>query len=35
MRPDTMRAYAAEAGFRSVDVLAVENDFFRFYQLRP
>ena len=35
MRPDTLRAYAAEAGYRSVEVLPVENDFFRFYQLRP
>ncbi len=35
MRPDTLRAYATEAGFGSVEVLAVENDFFRFYQLRP
>lgn len=35
MRPATLRAYAAEAGFRSVEILAIENDFFRFYQLRP
>ena len=35
MRPDTMRAYATEAGFRSVEILPIENDFFRFYQLRP
>ena len=35
MRPDTLRGYATEAGYRSVDVLGVENDFFRFYQLRP
>lgn len=33
MRPDTLRAYAQEAGFASVDVLPLENDFFRFYQL--
>jgi hypothetical protein len=35
MRPETLSAYATQAGFRSVEVLAVENDFFRFYQLRP
>ena len=35
MRPDTLRAYATEAGFRSVEILPIENDFFRFYQLRP
>jgi 2-polyprenyl-3-methyl-5-hydroxy-6-metoxy-1,4-benzoquinol methylase len=33
MRPDTLRAYAREAGFAGVDVLPLENDFFRFYQL--
>jgi SAM-dependent methyltransferase len=35
MRPDTLRGYAAEAGFGSVEILPIENDFFRFYQLRP
>jgi SAM-dependent methyltransferase len=35
MRPDTLRRYAAEAGFADVEVLAVESDFFRFYRLRP
>lgn len=35
MRPDTLRRYAAEAGFGSVEVLAIQNDVFRFYQLRP
>ena len=34
MRPDTLRRYAEEAGFSAVDVLPVENDFFRFYRLR-
>ena len=34
MRPDTLRGYATEAGFGSVDVLPIENDFFRFYRLR-
>jgi hypothetical protein len=33
MRQATMRRYAAEAGFRSVEVLPIENDFFRFYRL--
>jgi SAM-dependent methyltransferase len=35
MRPDTLRSYAADAGFATVEVLPIENDFFRFYQLRP
>lgn len=35
MRPDTLRRYAAEAGFASVEILPVEDDFFRFYRLRP
>ena len=35
MRPDILRRYAADAGFSSVEVLAVESDFFRFYRLRP
>jgi SAM-dependent methyltransferase len=35
MRPDTLRAYANEAGYGSVEVLPIENDFFRFYRLRP
>lgn len=35
MRPDTLRRYAAEAGFGSVEILPIENDFFRFYRLRP
>jgi hypothetical protein len=34
MRPDTLRHYAGEAGFGSVEVLPIENDFFRFYRLR-
>jgi hypothetical protein len=33
MRPDTLRRYAREAGFADVEVLAVEDLFFRFYQL--
>ena len=35
MRPDTLRGYADEAGYGSVEVLPIENDFFRFYRLRP
>ncbi len=35
MRPETLRGYAREAGFASVEILPIENDFFRFYQLRP
>jgi 2-polyprenyl-3-methyl-5-hydroxy-6-metoxy-1,4-benzoquinol methylase len=34
MRPDTLRRYATDAGFTSVDVLPVRDDFFRFYRLR-
>ena len=34
MRPDTLRAYAHEAGFSDVEILPIENDFFRFYRLR-
>ena len=33
MRPATLRAYAAEAGFSTVDVLPIEHDLFRFYRL--
>ena len=35
MRPDTLRRYAVEAGFRSVEVLPIANDFWRFYRLVP
>jgi 2-polyprenyl-3-methyl-5-hydroxy-6-metoxy-1,4-benzoquinol methylase len=35
LRESTMRALAEEAGFASVEVLPVENDFFRFYRLVP
>jgi len=34
MRPDTLRRYAAEAGLADVEVLPIENDFWRFYRLR-
>ncbi|WP_158059306.1 SAM-dependent methyltransferase [Halorussus halophilus] len=35
MRADTVREYADEAGFSSVEVLPIENFFFRFYRLDP
>ena len=34
MRTSTMRAYAKAAGFDEVEVLPIENTFFRFYRLR-
>ena len=34
MRPETLRRYATAAGFADVDVLPVQDDFFRFYRLR-
>jgi 2-polyprenyl-3-methyl-5-hydroxy-6-metoxy-1,4-benzoquinol methylase len=34
MRPATLERYARAAGFAGVDVLPVDNDFFRFYRLR-
>ena len=33
MRAGIMRAYASEAGFSGFEVLAIENDFYRFYRL--
>jgi precorrin-6B methylase 2 len=33
MRPSTLRAYATEAGFSDVEILPIENDFWRFYRL--
>jgi 2-polyprenyl-3-methyl-5-hydroxy-6-metoxy-1,4-benzoquinol methylase len=33
MRPDTLRRYAREAGFRAVEILPIENYFFNFYRL--
>jgi 2-polyprenyl-3-methyl-5-hydroxy-6-metoxy-1,4-benzoquinol methylase len=33
MRPDTLRRYAREAGFRRVEILPIDNYFFRFYRL--
>jgi len=34
LRPPTLEAYAREAGFGGMDVLPIDNDFFRFYALR-
>jgi 2-polyprenyl-3-methyl-5-hydroxy-6-metoxy-1,4-benzoquinol methylase len=33
MRPGTLRHYAEEAGFRRMEILAIDNLFFRFYRL--
>jgi ubiquinone/menaquinone biosynthesis C-methylase UbiE len=35
MRPAVLRTYAEKAGFRDVEILPIENDFFRFYRLWP
>jgi 2-polyprenyl-3-methyl-5-hydroxy-6-metoxy-1,4-benzoquinol methylase len=35
MRPATVQRFAADAGFASFEVLPIENDFWRFYLLRP
>jgi len=35
MRADTLRNYAMEAGFSKMEVLPIENYFFRFYRLTP
>jgi 2-polyprenyl-3-methyl-5-hydroxy-6-metoxy-1,4-benzoquinol methylase len=35
MRPATLEHYAKQAGFASMDILPVENDFFRVYRLTP
>jgi SAM-dependent methyltransferase len=35
MRADTVRAYAAAAGFDRVDELPIEHEFWRFYHLHP
>jgi hypothetical protein len=34
MRADTLRSYAHEAGFRSLEILPIDNFFFRFYRLK-
>jgi hypothetical protein len=33
MRPETLRRYAEKAGFSGVEVLPIEDPFFRFYRL--
>jgi len=35
MRTDTLRSYAMDAGFSNVEILPIENFFFRFYRLTP
>ena len=35
MRPDTLKHYAAQAGFCEVEILPIDNYFFRFYRLWP
>jgi hypothetical protein len=35
MRTDTVRGYATAAGFTGFETLPIENDFYRFYLLRP
>lgn len=35
MRPSMFRAYAMEAGFRQVDILPIETDYWRFYRAIP
>jgi hypothetical protein len=34
MRADTLRQYAYAAGFQDLEILPIENYFFRFYRLR-
>lgn len=34
MRTDTLKQYAAEAGFCDAEVLPIDNFFFRFYRLK-
>jgi 2-polyprenyl-3-methyl-5-hydroxy-6-metoxy-1,4-benzoquinol methylase len=33
MRPDTLRHYAQTAGFREIEILPIEHEFWRFYRL--
>ena len=35
IRTSTVRELAAQAGYARVDVLAIENDFFRLYRVLP
>jgi hypothetical protein len=34
MRPETLKQYAAEAGFCDTEILPIDNFFFRFYRLK-
>jgi len=33
MRPDTLRAYAQEAGFSQSEVIPIDHEMWRFYKL--
>jgi 2-polyprenyl-3-methyl-5-hydroxy-6-metoxy-1,4-benzoquinol methylase len=35
MRPDTLRRYASDAGFRGVEILPIDHFEWRFYRLTP
>jgi hypothetical protein len=35
MRPQTLRAYALEAGFGAMEILPIDTEFWRFYRLLP
>jgi SAM-dependent methyltransferase len=35
LRPSTLRAYALEAGYRDVEILPIETEYWRFYRLIP
>jgi 2-polyprenyl-3-methyl-5-hydroxy-6-metoxy-1,4-benzoquinol methylase len=35
MRADTVRRYAEAAGFSNVDIISIDNDFYRYYRLTP
>lgn len=35
LRPGTMRGYPTEAGFTRIDILPIDHDIWRFYQLHP
>jgi SAM-dependent methyltransferase len=35
MRPDTLRQYALDAGFRNVSLLPIDHEFYMFYRLIP
>jgi hypothetical protein len=34
IRQSIMESYAREAGFTDIEVLPIENDFYRFYRMR-